>query len=148
MTATVLPNRSVMEKQCSLLHFTYFHIHFYLRPLHIKTLLRPKEICCWTCDVLLDLCERYMAWPLRLLLKLLFFSWAEITNYVSWSEADINYPCFTVCELDKKKNDLWNADSEYVAGKLNVKWSKIRCWNSGSQRILDSCNFYLYFRPN
>ena len=24
-------------------------------------------------------------------------------------------------ELGKKKNDLWNADNEYVAGKLNVK---------------------------
>ena len=36
------------KNQSSLLHFTYFHIHFYLRPSHIKTLLQPKEICSWT----------------------------------------------------------------------------------------------------
>ena len=34
-----------LKNQSSLLHFTYFHIHFCLRPSHIKTLLQPKEIC-------------------------------------------------------------------------------------------------------
>ena len=38
------------KNQSSLLHFTYFHIHIYLRPSHIKTLLQPKEICSWTCE--------------------------------------------------------------------------------------------------
>ena len=106
-----------------------------------------------------------MAWPLSLLLKLIFFSWAEITNYI-W-EAGINYlwdkshdndnapwlqrsvleisrmkqTVLTVHELNKKKNDLWNADNEYDAGKLNGKRSKIGRWDS--KRIwLDSRNFY------
>ena len=38
------------KNQSSLLHSTYFHIHFYLRPSHFKTLLQPKEICYWTCE--------------------------------------------------------------------------------------------------
>ena len=163
-----LPILSAMESESSLLHFTYFHIHFYLLPSHIKTVLQTEEMCWWTFDVL-EGCSVFI-WTIHgSLLR-------RITNYVS--EADINYlwdkshdndnvpwlqrsvleisrmkwTVLTVHELDKKKNDLWNADNEYVTRKLNVKWSKIKCWNSGWQRIwLDwgtFSHFSLYFRPN
>ena len=51
-----------------------------------------------------------------------------------------NKPCSRFTNYIRK-NDLWNADNEYDARKLNVKESKIGRWDS--QRIwLDSCNFY------
>ena len=40
------------KNESSPLHFTYFHIHVYLRPSNIKTLLQTEEICWWTFDVL------------------------------------------------------------------------------------------------
>ena len=75
---------------CSLLHFTYFHIHFYLRPSHIKTLLRRNLLRnLW----MLSICVNDTWLDLLVLTSeaSIFLMSRNHQLCLSWSEADINY---------------------------------------------------------